>query len=75
MLLVEPQSLLSVNILALLTTYGISLGFHTHLQLHMHTAGQSLSCYILYGISGQAVAVTPVLHGLDKLTLQGNFQL
>lgn len=41
----------------------------------MHTAGKSFPGCVLYGISGQTIAVTPVLHGLDKLTLEGNFKL
>ena len=44
--------------------------FHFYLELHMHTAGKSFPGHVLYGISGQTIAVTPILHGLDKLTLK-----
>lgn len=44
---------------------------YTYVQLHMQTASQSFSGHILYGISGQAKAVSPILHGLDKFTLKG----
>lgn len=44
--------------------------FHLYLQLHMHTAGKPFPGHVLYGISGQTIAVTPVHHGLNKLTLK-----
>jgi len=74
MLLLDPKWLLCVTRQAFLTTFG-PRGVRTHLQLHMHTAGESLFGHLLDGVSGQTVAVTPVLRGLDEFTLQGNFQL
>lgn len=69
----DPSSPFTTRVICLsdiiLSSSSSSVRFQTHLQLHVHTAGQAVPRHVLYGISGQTVPVSPVLHRLDKLTL------
>ena len=45
-------------------------GIVLYLQFHVHNAGQALSGHTLYGLHGQAIPVSTILHGLDELALK-----